>query len=353
VKRPTAASVAVAGMALVAALPGTYVLSQAFAEPSPWLRLEPGQLAVVASRPGVAPRLLERAGVHRIAVPFEWATVVDARPSRLAFGLQGHPDGTAALRVRSRNGSIFELQDLEVHWQLAAGQADLALREGAGESIDGAAADPTQRERVRALAAAALRDAFGALDSEEVADAFRARSALEEARAELGQRLARHGLVLSQIVAPKPRFDREYEHAIEQRQLFEQERERLIQERNAFPDQERTMFEKTDDQLALAREALEGELAKLEAQAQAQVAALEDQAQRYVTSRSLAGAARRAELLQQAEGARAVGQAEAQALAAQIDSFAEHGHLAVREALIDRLGRVKFEIVPRPSEVRP
>ncbi|MEO1729092.1 MAG: hypothetical protein AAFR95_18965, partial [Bacteroidota bacterium] len=100
---------------------------------------------------------------------FAQAEVIDARPTRLVFGSEDSDDGVAPLRVRSRNGSIFTLDGLEVHWRVDGESLGVAVADGAAN------ASPAQRERVRLLAIAALRDSFGALDSEQVADALQAR----------------------------------------------------------------------------------------------------------------------------------------------------------------------------------
>ena len=196
------------------------------------------------------------------------------------------------------------------------------------------------------LATAALRDSFGALDSEEVADAFRARSALDEARAVLDRLLARHGLELLQVVAPQPRFDREYEHAIEQRKLLEQEAERLESERAAFPDKLATMLEQTAANEALSDEMLESELAALVAKERTKVAAMVPAAQLYAGQRRAAAEAERARLEAEAASAREIGAAVAASLAAEIGAFEAHGDLAVREALIERLDSIRFEVAP-------
>ncbi|MEO0650253.1 MAG: SPFH domain-containing protein, partial [Planctomycetota bacterium] len=308
-------------MGALLALPGSWYGARLLARDDARFRLEPGQLALVTRSPDAAPVTVKRSGEHRIRAPFEQYHLVEARPSRLVFGANDEPEGTAALLVRSRNGSIYTLDGLEVHWRVDADAVATAVADGA------AGGAPDQRERVRMLATAALRDSFGALDSEEVADAFRARSALDASRAVLDERLARHGLELLQVVAPQPRFDREYEHAIEQRKLLEQEAERLEAEREAFPTTLASMLEQTDANEALTDEMLESELAALTAANRKQTAAFVPKARLYADQRRAAADAERARLDAEAASAREIGSAVAASLAAEIGAFEDHGQV--------------------------
>ncbi|QDU66643.1 SPFH domain-containing protein [Engelhardtia mirabilis] len=346
--RSTTTTVAAIALALSLAVPGTILTTIALTETRLAVDLEPGEAAVLAGSPGDEPRILVRAGHHRILAPLVQAQVVDLRPRRIVFGADANDDEASsdrreALRVRARNGSVLQMQELEVHWRVDPDNITQAL-------ADGGAGDPHQPGRVAALAAGAMRDAYGVLESEEVADALRARDALELARADLARHLQRHGLELIQVTAPKPRFDREYETAIEQRKLFEQEAERLATERQGFSAQRGALFEKTRAKLELAAAQQEEALAVLEGQQDETVAQILDEAQRRSTALGLQAASRTTELATLAANTLAEGQAQAESLASTVDAFAEHGDLAVREALVERLAMVRFEIAPRRGE---
>ncbi|MHC4894526.1 MAG: SPFH domain-containing protein [Planctomycetota bacterium] len=329
----------------VLALPGGFGMALLLGRSDGRFELEPGQVAVVPAGPIGEAQVVLRAGVHRTAAPFAEPEIVDARPTLLLFGSPDDPRGAESLRVRSRNGSIFTLDGLEIHWRVDGERVETAIADGA----DTGAAN--QRERVRLLATAAMRAHFGALDSEEVADAQRARAALDDARAELSVSLARHGLELLSVVAPQPEFDREYEHAIEQRKLLEQELERLEAERSSFPKALASMLEKTQANENLAAEVQESALAELSAKQQAAIEQLTAAAEAYANQRRSEAAGERARSEAQAASVAAIGAAEAAALAAEIDAFESHGDMAVREALVERLSKVRFEVAPPQVEV--
>ena len=124
------------------------------------------------------------------------------------------------LTVRAGDGSNFWFDALTVHYEIIPGDAEIILQDsGPGDSY--------KEEWIRAHARSILRDEFGRYSAVEVANPTVYNAAPIEAAARLNEVLAPHGIRVTKIPVPDPKFDPEYERAIETRKEADQEIQRL------------------------------------------------------------------------------------------------------------------------------
>src|SRR5690606_8068572 len=113
------------------------------------------------------------------------------------------------LTVRASDGSNFVFKDTTVIFRVLGDQAQRVIRDAGPET----AFRGWMRPYVRSI----LRDEFGRESTISVSNPATFGEATTRARERLNQHLAQHGIEVSQIVTPRPRFSEEYEGLIEAR----------------------------------------------------------------------------------------------------------------------------------------
>src|SRR5262245_53879097 len=178
--------------------------------------IEAGQVAVrinnitggtdVITQPGLVMRL-----------PFGIHTVYELDVSPQTFHLRG-PENKSVLEgreleVRASDGSSFAFNDTTLLFRAIPSAADETLRDsGLGHAY---------YEWMLPYARSILRDEFGRESTITVSNPTSFAQAEDRARKRLNQLLGAHGIEVTSIVTPRPRFSKEYEDLIESRNQTE------------------------------------------------------------------------------------------------------------------------------------
>jgi len=104
---------------------------------------------------------------------------------------------------------------------------------------DSGRADSYKLWLMRTYARQVLRDEFGRYGFLKIADPTTYSTATLASMTELNQILKPHGVEVTQIVTPKPRFEQRIEKAIEDRQYAEQEVEVQVQKRKKLEQEKK------------------------------------------------------------------------------------------------------------------
>lgn len=286
---------------------------------------------------------------YKVFLPFvQGAFVFDKSPQ--TFVMSGERDQDAnhvsKLTVRANDGSNFWFDTIEIQYMLMPSKSDFVL----GDSGKG---DAYKSNWVRAFARSILRDEFGKSSAVEVADPTTFGAATIEAQRRLNEALEPHGVRVTKITTPRPKFEQRYEKAIEDRKVADQEveklktrAEQLVQERErrlARIEADRTVeFERLKGQLEAERIAAEQDRVRVERTADA-----------YKTQRVGEGEAIRAQLVEEARGLSEKARNEAEGLRAITQALETGGEVLVRERLAALLGTVEFSLVPYSRDPAP
>jgi hypothetical protein len=250
------------------------------------------------------------------------------------------------LTVRAKDGSNFWFDQLSIQYELIPGEAVTIINDsGFGDSF--------KEEWVKTFARSILRDEFGRYTAVQAANPTEYAQAPSDATKSLNDVLRPHGINVVRIVTPNPKFDPDYERAIETRKEADQEVEELI----ARAEQ---LLQVREQRLALVRkekgvemQELEGELIGRLRQAEAQSIQLQRGSDAYAASRIAEGQAKQAELFAEARGLVAKYTKEAEGIESRALALEQRGEVVVREALIERLLTVKFTLVPYSRDPAP
>lgn len=178
--------------------------------------IEAGQVAVrinnvtggkeVITQPGVILRL--PFGIHSVYV-------MDVSPQ--TFHMRGDKNVSSLvvkeLQVRASDGSNFVFNDTTVLFRAIPGKADETLRDSG--------LDHGYYEWLLPYIRAILRDEFGRESTLEVSNPTTFAQAEDRAKKRVNKLLGEHGLEVTSIVTPRPRFSKEYEDLIEARNQAE------------------------------------------------------------------------------------------------------------------------------------
>jgi len=222
--------------------------------------LEPGAVAVrvnnltggieTITQPGLLMHL--PFGVHSVYL-------LDASPQ--TFHMRGQESQDALnvreLTVRASDGSNFVFNDTTILFRLLPSQGERVI----ADAGDGHAYHMWMGPYARSI----LRDEFGRESTISVSNPTTFGQATERARHRINELMAHHGLEVTSIVTPRPRFSDEYEELIEARNQAENELSVIGSNlQRAVTDRTRRLAEVDRDQNKLLQErraALEGELA--------------------------------------------------------------------------------------------
>jgi hypothetical protein len=309
--------------------------------------IEPGQAAVrvnlitgsqtAITSPGWTTRFLF---VHKVHI-------LDAAPH--AYSMKGDQDVDALqvkmLTVRASDGSNFHFEDTTIIFQLRPGDAVTAVRDSGPE--DGFML--WLKPYVRAI----LRDEFGRESTIDVSDPTTYEAASQRARDRLNAVLNPHGIMVSQLVTPRPKFSDAYEHAIEERNALGNQ-EQVIKSNldRSGTERERRLAEVDQIQNHLIQErraTLENDLAK----ATTSQAEAKREADTYHISKIGEGQASHSASQGIAQQLEAELEAKYQSRKAEIDAFRTQPVERVMERLATRLQNVTIHIEPFADDATP
>ncbi|MCB9914123.1 MAG: hypothetical protein H6828_03110 [Planctomycetes bacterium] len=285
----------------------------------------------------------------KLYIPFLQAIFkLDKTPQKyLMEGRELRGDNHAPfLTVRASDGSNFWFESLEIQY--------VVLPSAAAEIIDDSGlGDGFKRDWIRAYARSVLRDEFGRFSAVEVADPSSYQAARERSQQRINQYLQPHGLQVIQIITPKPRFDPQYEKAIEDRKVADQDVERLRELEKQLIQERAQHLAQVEKEKEIERQELQGELVKERKEAEKEAIFVKKGADRYKVQREAEGQAERDRHVAEAEGLTAKYTKEAEGIRARAEALEKKGSVVVREALIAKLASIRFTLVPYNRDPSP
>jgi membrane protease subunit HflC len=249
------------------------------------------------------------------------------------------------LTVRASDGSNFHFEDTTLLFQLKGDEAIDAIRDaGTGYNY---------RRWIAPYARTVLRDEFGRESTITVSNPTAYGEAANRANTRLNDRIAPHGVVLTQIVTPRPKFNQEYEQLIEERNSLGNELEVIGSNlARAQTDRARILAEVDRDQNKLIQERraqLESELAT----AVAEQANTKRSADTYKIETVGQGQAQLSAATRKAEELEGQLDAQFRAKKAEIEAFRTQPVERVMQRLGERLAGVTIDIQPFADDATP
>ena len=272
---------------------------------------------------------------------FQEVFTLDKSPNK--FLMEGKEDLSTdhvrELTVRASDGSNFWFDSIEIQYQLIPSEAGNVLR-------DSGTANAFKKFWLMAFARSVLRDEFGKFDPEGISNPNNYSTARITSQQRLNEALRQHGIEVTQISMPKPRFAPDYEKAIEDRKLADQEVERLKAKALQLEKEKEKRLAEIESTKGQEFAALRGTLAAGKTSAEAEKIKLSREADAYRIQRVGEGEAERLSKLEEARGLTEKYTKEAKGLLAKAEALASQGRRVVVEALAEKLKAVQVEIVP-------
>lgn len=273
---------------------------------------------------------------------------LDAAPQ--TFDMKGNPvpDTPLAVReltVRASDGSNFHFDEFTLIFELEGESAVQAVEDGG--TGDG------YLDWMRPYARSILRDEFGRESTIDVSDPSNYKEAGHRAKKRLNELLGPHGVRVTQVVTPRPKFSEEYESAIEQRNALGNQLE-VIRSELARAETQRTrrlaeVDREQNNAIQSQRAALESQLATAIAE-QAQV---KREADTYRITKLGEGQATLSAASQRAKQLSGQLDAQYRAKQAEIAAFRSQPVERVMQKLGQRLSNVTVEIQPYANDANP
>ncbi len=310
--------------------------------------LEPGQVAVRINNLTGAQETITRPGII-VALPFGLhdVHVLDASPQ--TFHMRGDQNVSdlevKELTVRASDGSNFVFNDTTILYQVIPGRAVEVIRDG-GQAH-------RFRSWMKPYSRSILRDEFGRESTISVSNPSNFGEATERARTRINQLLNPHGIEVTSIVTPRPRFTDDYENLIEARNQAENQMSVIESElARAATDRSRQLAEVDCDQNKIIQErraALEAALATaVTTQVQTR-----SEVDTYKIGKLAGGQAARSAAVRSSTELRGQLTAQLQSRRAEIDAFRNQPVERVMEKLGERLEGVTIQIQPYSDDGSP
>jgi len=309
--------------------------------------IEPGQVAVRINNATGSEDAVTTPG-WTMRIPFVHALyVLDAAPQ--TFSMKGDDDENdllvRQLTVRASDGSNFHFDDTTVIFQLKGDEAIAAIRDaGPGHGFKA-----WLRHYVRSI----LRDEFGRESTIAVSDPTTYAQATTRAKDRLNEVLGAHGILVTQLVTPRPQFSEAYESAIEERNRLGNELQVIKSNLDrAETERERRIAEVDQAQNHVIQErraALESDLAR----SVAELSEAKRTADTYRIGKIAEGQALLSASQMSAEQLKGELDAKYAARKAEIDAFRTQPVERVMQKLGERLHDVTINILPYADDAAP
>ncbi len=310
--------------------------------------IEPGEVAVrINNLTGKRDTIVQPGLVLRAPFGLHSIYVIDASPQTFVMKGTNNVDDlhVSELTVRASDGSNFLFNDTTIIFQVLGDKAEDAVRDaGPGAAF---------RRWMRPYARSVLRDEFGRESTITVSNPANFGAATERARGRLNELLEPHGLVVSQIVTPRPRFSDEYEDLIESRNEAENQLVVITSDlARAGTDRSRRLAEVDRDQNRVIQEK-RAELEAALATAVAEQAEVTRMADGYRIDTVAKGQAALASAERRASELRGQLAANLESQRASIEAFANQPVERVMERLGTKLSGVTIGIQPYARDGTP
>ncbi|MFT7517758.1 MAG: hypothetical protein ACI84O_001559 [Myxococcota bacterium] len=286
---------------------------------------------------------------YKIFMPFaSQAFLFDKSPNK--FIMEGEKDVDAnhvsKLTVRANDGSNFWFETLEIQYRIDPMKAGILLADsGPGVAF--------KNNWVKSYARSVLRDEFGRFSAEEVADPSNYNDATTSSEDRLNEMLSAHGVIIMQIITPKPKFEERYERAIEDRKVANQEVEKLKEQAIQLALERERRLANIERDKATEYELLLGSLEAERISATKDAVQLTKSADAQRIQEVAAGTAVELANKQEAEGLKVQAERQAEGLRAQVEALAKQGDILVREKLAQKFSSIKFNIIPYRRDPAP
>ena len=286
---------------------------------------------------------------YKVYLPFVREIYLFDRSSQ-EFKMQGDQfvddNHVPKLTVRANDGSNFWFEELTILYELIPSEAHRLLEDSGPE-------DGFKRNWIKAYARSVLRDEFGRYSAVEAADPTQYTNAAVASRDRLNELLRDHGLRVTRIITPKPKFDDDYERAIEDRKEADQEVERLRAREDQLGQEREQRLAAVKKEKEIEMQALTGDLRRAFLRAEEKSIELRRNSDAYSIAKQKDGEGQLAEMTAKARGLEAKYTKEAEGLASRAEALEKRGRVVVREALIEKLLNVKFTMVPYSRDPEP
>jgi membrane protease subunit HflC len=160
-------------------------------------------------------------------------------------------------------------------------------------------------------------------------------------------------LRVTRIITPKPKFDNEYEKAIEDRKEANQEVERLRAKEQQLEQEREQRLATVLKEKEIEMQALTGDLRKALLASEERAILVQRGADAYAIAKLKDGEGERLQLLAMARGLEVKYTKEAEGLQKRVEALEQRGRVVVREALIEKLLDVKFTMLPYSRDPEP
>ena len=313
-----------------------------------FVEIDDTEVAVIVNYITGNDEIVDRPG-YKIFLPFvSQAFVFDKSPN--SFVMEGDRDIDAnhvrKLTVRAKDGSNFWFETLEIQYQILTHKANVVLHDsGPGEAF--------KRNWVKSYARSVLRDEFGRFSTEEIAAAQDFNTPKEMARQRLNEMLEPHGIFVILITTPKPKFEPQYEKAIEDRKTAEQQVEKLKGRVNQLDQERERRLSEIERDKETEYQLLLGNLEKDRISAEKDAVRITKTADAYRIRLVAEGQAAERERVQFARGVETQARKEAEGLQAKVEALAKKGEILVREELARKFAMIQFEIIPYRRDPAP
>ncbi len=310
--------------------------------------IEPGEVAVRVNNVTGEVETMTRPGLI-VELPFGIHDVFVVDTSSQSFHMKGDSNqdelNVKELTVRASDGSEFIFNDTTIIYRVIPERGADVIRDSGHE----------HRFRMWMLpyARSILRDEFGRESTISVSDPSHFGEATNRARDRLNELLNPHGIEVTSIVTPRPRFTDEYESLVEARNEAENALSVISSElARAETDRARRLAEVDRDQNKIIQEKRAGLEAQLATAVTDQTQA-KRQADSYKIEKIGAGQASLSAARRTATELK--GQLDAQYLTrrAEIDAFRNQPVERVMERLGERLVGVTIDIQPWTNDAQP
>jgi len=310
--------------------------------------IEAGQVAVRINNITGSTEVITQPGLI-LRLPFGIHTVYELDVSPQTFHLRGNENKSSLevreLDVRAADGSSFAFNDTTLLFRAIPTKADETLRDsGLGHAY---------YEWMLPYARSILRDEFGRESTISVSNPTSFAAAEDKAKQRLNKLLGEHGIEVTSIVTPRPRFSKEYEDLIESRNQTENQLAVIDSElARAKTERDRKLAEVERDQNKI----MQTKRAELETQLATSVTS-QTQTRRevdtYKIEKTASGQASLSASRSTAEQLKGQLDAEYSGKKAEIDAFKNQPVERVMERLGERLKGVTIEIQPFKNDGSP
>lgn len=310
--------------------------------------IEPGQVAVrVNNISGSSTAITQPGWVFRMPFGVHSLHVLDASPQ--TFQMKGDQDvddlRVEKLTVRASDGANFHFEDTTLIFKISGDEAVTVARNAGTEYMF--------QTWIKPYARAILRDEFGRESTISVSNPSNYGSAAERAQTRLNEFLTPHGIYITQMVTPRPKFNADYEHLIEERNRLRNELEVIGSNlERAETDRQRTLSEVDRDEnkkIQERRAELESELATAVADREKAIRA----ADTYRIEKIGQGQAKLAAAETRADELRGQLEADYRGKKAEVEAFRTQPVERVMQRLGESLKGVTIEIEPWANDANP